>query len=158
MTMADRIIVMDQGRIVQAGRPEDVYDRPQSPFMAVFMGADNSIELDVSPHGRGCEIRIPGTGIEMLWDGQLASGRLDAYFRDDVPRLVEPGHAGAGEIVLPGEIAARAYPGGHYRYSVDVGGRHVSVKDGAYREVGTPVGLSLPVASLHVFAKQEKAE
>jgi ABC-type Fe3+/spermidine/putrescine transport system ATPase subunit len=158
MTMADRIVVMDQGRIVQAGRPEDVYDRPQSPFMAAFMGAENSIELDVTARGNACEISVPGTGITVLWDGQLTGGRVAAYFREDVPRLVEPGRAQPGEIVLPGEIVARAYPGGHYRYSVDVGGRHVTVKDGAYREVGAPVGLSLPVAALHVFPKEEKAE
>jgi ABC-type Fe3+/spermidine/putrescine transport system ATPase subunit len=157
MTMADRIVVMDQGRIVQAGRPEDVYDRPLSPFMAVFMGADNTIELDVRANGNGAEISVPGTSAKASWSGSLGTGRIAAYFREDVPRLDASGKVHPGEIALPGEIVARAYPGGHYRYTVDVGGRHVSVKDITYREIGSPVGLCLPVASLHVFPKEEAA-
>jgi hypothetical protein len=76
---------------------------------------------------------------------------MTAHFRDDVARLVESEVAGDGEIVLPGTIVARAYPGGHYRYGVEVAGRHYSVKDAVYREVGGPIGLSLPVDALHLF-------
>src|SRR5215210_7721427 len=38
MTMADRIVVMDQGRVAQVGAPEEVYHKPNSPFIASFMG------------------------------------------------------------------------------------------------------------------------
>jgi len=158
MTMADRIVVMDQGRIVQAGRPEDVYDRPQCPFMAVFMGADNTIDLEVQANGTDTEIRVPGTEIRAICKGRLTEGRVAAYFREDVPRLDAPSQSRPGEIVLPGEIVARAYPGGHYRYSVDVGGRHVTVKDTAYREPGTVVGLCLPIASLHLFPAEDSTK
>jgi hypothetical protein len=74
-----------------------------------------------------------------------------AHFRDDVARLVEPDSHSEGEIVLAGTIVARAYPGGHYRYGVEVAGRHYSVKDAAYREVGAPIGLSLAIKALHLF-------
>src|SRR5512145_2509020 len=47
MVMADRIAIMEAGRIVQLGPPEDVYNRPASPFVAAFMGAANVIALDV---------------------------------------------------------------------------------------------------------------
>ncbi|MGH6816415.1 MAG: ABC transporter ATP-binding protein [Hyphomicrobiaceae bacterium] len=154
MTMADRIVVMDQGRIVQAGSPEDVYDRPQSPFVAVFMGADNTIELDVRSNGAAAEIRVPGSDA-VLWTGATPHGRVTAYFRDDVARLDSPQHTRPGEILLPGKIVARAYPGGHYRYSVDVGGRRFFVKDTVYREVGGSAGLCLPVAALHLFPTQD---
>ena len=49
MTMADRIVVMDAGRIAQAGPPKEVYDRPNSPFVASFMGAENTLDLEVAP-------------------------------------------------------------------------------------------------------------
>jgi ABC-type Fe3+/spermidine/putrescine transport system ATPase subunit len=156
MTMADRIIVMDQGRIIQTGTPEDVYDRPRSPFMAVFMGADNSIELDVRGNGQGAEVCVPGTDINLPWTGEILHGRVTAYFRESTPRLVEGGSSRAGEIVMPCEIVARGYPGGHYRYTVDVGGRHVSVNDVAYRELGTSAGLSLPISALHLFPREEE--
>jgi ABC-type Fe3+/spermidine/putrescine transport system ATPase subunit len=151
MTMADRIVVMDQGRIAQAGTPEEVFDRPNSPFIASFMGADNTIDLDVSHHGEVAEIAVPGSARRIRCGNSIPAGRMTAHFRDDVARLVEPGIIGNGEIVLPGTIVARAYPGGHYRYGVEVAGRHYSVKDAVYREVGGPIGLSLPVDALHLF-------
>ncbi len=151
MTMADRIVVMDQGRIAQVGTPEEVFDRPNSPFIASFMGAENTIDLEVSHQDDVAEIAVAGGSTRISCATSIPPGRMTAHFRDDVARLVEPGTAGNGEIVLPGTIVARAYPGGHYRYGVEVGSRHYSVKDAIYREVGGPVGLSLPVNALHLF-------
>ena len=48
MSMADRIAVMDRGRIVQFGPPREIYDRPASRFVAPFVGAINLFE------GRSC--------------------------------------------------------------------------------------------------------
>ena len=44
MTTADLIAVMNAGRIDQLGTPEDIYDRPQSEFVARFIGASNVIK------------------------------------------------------------------------------------------------------------------
>jgi iron(III) transport system ATP-binding protein len=41
LTMADRILVMDHGTVVQQGAPRDVYDRPATPFVASFIGSMN---------------------------------------------------------------------------------------------------------------------
>ena len=68
MTISDRIAVMNKGRIEQLGRPEEVYERPATQFVAEFLGASNlidgtfrgerdgwgSVEL-----GEGDTIRIP---------------------------------------------------------------------------------------------------
>ena len=48
MAMADHIAIMDAGELVQFGSPEDVYNRPASPFIAAFMGADNIVRLNAS--------------------------------------------------------------------------------------------------------------
>jgi spermidine/putrescine transport system ATP-binding protein len=44
MTISDRIAVMNNGRIEQLGRPEDVYERPATSFVAEFLGASNLLE------------------------------------------------------------------------------------------------------------------
>jgi len=41
LTMSDRIAVMNEGRVAQLGRPEDLYDRPSSRFVASFLGESN---------------------------------------------------------------------------------------------------------------------
>jgi spermidine/putrescine transport system ATP-binding protein len=48
MTMADTVAVMNQGRIEQMGAPQDIYDRPQTAFVANFLGRSNLLEGRVS--------------------------------------------------------------------------------------------------------------
>ena len=43
LTMADRILVIDSGRLVQNGTPHEIYDKPSTPFVATFIGAMNLI-------------------------------------------------------------------------------------------------------------------
>jgi ABC-type Fe3+/spermidine/putrescine transport system ATPase subunit len=150
MTMADRIVVMDAGRIAQVGAPKEVYDRPQSPFVASFMGAENTIPLEIRPASSGVEVRT-ADGQVGHWDKAAPLGRVTAYFRDDVARLDRADAEVEGAIVLPGRIAQRTYPGGHYRYAVAIGERHYTVTDDRYLDLDTPVGLRLPIEALHVF-------
>jgi ABC-type Fe3+/spermidine/putrescine transport system ATPase subunit len=156
MTMADRIVVMDAGRIAQVGSPKEVYDRPLSPFVASFMGADNSIDLDVAPAASGVAIKASDDQPAVPWNGAAPVGSVKAYFRDDVAKLDEPGARVDGAIVLPGRIAQRAYPGGHYRYAVAIGDRHFTVTDERYLDLDTLVGLRLPIGALHLFPSANK--
>jgi putative spermidine/putrescine transport system ATP-binding protein len=47
LTMSDRIAVMDRGRVLQVGTPNEVYDEPSSQFVAGFVGVSNLLELEV---------------------------------------------------------------------------------------------------------------
>jgi ABC-type Fe3+/spermidine/putrescine transport system ATPase subunit len=151
MTMADRIVVMDSGRIAQAGTPKEVYDHPASPFVASFMGAENTIDLDVAPVPGGVVAIRTGEGPAVQWQGKAPFGSVTAYFRDDIAKLDAPDARVNGAIVLPGRISQRSYPGGHYRYGVAIGKRHFTVTDDRYLDLGTPVGLRLPLEDLHLF-------
>jgi hypothetical protein len=87
----------------------------------------------------------------VAWNGAAPAGAVTAYFRDDVAKLDAPDARVDGAIVLPGRIAQRAYPGGHYRYGVAIGDRHFTVTDDRHLELDTPVGLRLPIGALHLF-------
>jgi sulfate transport system ATP-binding protein len=55
LEVADRVVVMNQGRIEQVGTPDEVYDRPATPFVLQFLGDVNLVPLDgaqgyVRPH------------------------------------------------------------------------------------------------------------
>jgi ABC-type Fe3+/spermidine/putrescine transport system ATPase subunit len=152
MTMADRLVVMDHGRIAQVGAPEDVYHRPATPFVATFMGADNTIALDIEEGASGLTVRVSPQ--HAVVQGQAPTGSVTAFFRDDAARIESPDHHGNGEITLKGTVTLRTYPGGHYRYAVAVGDREFTVKDARLIEIGTPVGLCLPLHALHLFAKE----
>ena len=81
-----------------------------------------------------------------------------AYFRDDVARIERPEHRADGEIALQGKVMLRSYPGGHYRYAIAVGDREYMVRDARLFEVGTAVGLCLPIGALHLFPVNESSK
>ena len=148
MTMADRIVVMDQGRIAQVGTPEEVYHRPNSPFVATFMGADNTIALTIGAgacgqarRGRRASRRDAGRGRDRR------TGPAIAYFRDDVARIEKPGAPGRRRDRAAGQGHAAVISG--WSLPLRGGGRGPAnswSRDARLFEVGTPVGLCLPVA------------
>lgn len=159
MTMADRLVIMQAGRITQIGSPEEVYDRPASAFVASFMGAENVLPVHVARGAEGTAVSA-GPAVARLADDAataLPAGEAVAYFRDDVASLDAPDAAPQDDLLVPGRIAARSYPGGLYRYRVEAAGRQITVDAAARHEPGTAVGLRIPVRHLHIFPAAETA-
>jgi putative spermidine/putrescine transport system ATP-binding protein len=103
LTMSDRVAVMDRGRIEQLGTPVDVYERPQSEFVAGFIGVSNLIDRD------GRRVTIRPEKVALLSEGDA-----------------EP----PGVHVEGGEITEVVYLGMATRYVValDAGGKLVAVR------------------------------
>jgi ABC-type Fe3+/spermidine/putrescine transport system ATPase subunit len=165
MVMADRIAIMNEGEIVQAGPPEEVYNRPASPFVAAFMGADNVIGVEVrhqegavrlaaGPHNEAVQLPFGRrSGEDGIHLAGAVNGRAVAHFRSEAASLIA-GDAGAGEdgsLVLRGRIEQSSYPGGFYRYAVDVGEQRFMVDHAERLAIGEPVGIRLPAAALHLY-------
>src|SRR5205823_5781640 len=116
MTMADRIVVMNAGRIEQIGTPEEVYNRPNSRFVARFIGGSNVIDVQ---HVEGRQVRLDGHTLH-VGEGDFAGpGKAMAICvkMHDVELLPE-GHAADGVNVLPGVVRSHAYLGSHRDYVV----------------------------------------
>ncbi|WP_142847544.1 ABC transporter ATP-binding protein [Telmatospirillum sp. J64-1] len=162
MVMADRIVILDQGRVAQMGTPEDIYDRPGSPFVAAFMGAENVLHLRTEAEdGRPVIAAGPFSEQAPLPPGaDLPKGPVVAHFRNGSVRLHRPDEAApAQSLMLRGRITQTSYPGGHYRYAVAVGDREIMVDDEARLEAGLDVRLSIPVQALHLYPeKRERGE
>ena len=154
MVMADRIAILDAGRIAQVGSPEEVYNRPNSPFVAAFMGAGNVLELEAKPADGGIEIQ-PGPHNEgVRVPGFAVPGPVIAHFRSETARLGPADGAAADRLLLRGRIVQASYPGGFYRYAVAVGQNQFMVDDPRRLAVGETVGIGLPVSSLHFFSRR----
>jgi putative spermidine/putrescine transport system ATP-binding protein len=170
MVMADAIAIMDQGGIVQFGPPEEVYNRPASPFVAAFMGADNVIPLRIEradhavrvasgPANEAAQLAC-GEGVNQrtvhLADG--ADGAVLAHFRSAAARLVAHGESAPDSLVLRGLIRQSSYPGGFYRYAVMVGEQEYFVDDERRFARGEPVGICLPAQALHLYPRETGAD
>ena len=162
MVMADRIAIMNQGRIAQLGTPEEVYNRPASPFVAAFMGADNVIRLEIAQDGDRVTIPAgPDNDAAALPNGGDAEpalhlaggidGRAVVHFRSEAAKLLPQGEGAPDCLVLRGRIRQTSYPGGFYRYAVTVGGQEYFVDDERRFAPGAPVGICLPGHALHLY-------
>ena len=75
LTMSDRLAVMNHGRIVQLGTPEEVYNEPADAYVADFLGVSNLMDARVEPGGDGkgpCRLRLGDFTLE------AEAGQLDA--------------------------------------------------------------------------------
>ena len=135
MTMADRIVIMNRGRIEQIGTPEEVYERPRSEFVARFIGGSNIIKCR---HLGGNSVDVAGHALE-VGQGEFAGPGRDMSFcvkTHDLELLPEAGN-GAGNT-LPGTVRGQAYLGSHRDYMVDVGQELL---------IAAPAALNIPVGS-----------
>jgi len=65
--VSDTIVLMDHGRIVQEGRPQDLYDHPETEFVMRFMGQVNRIgDVYVRPHDVELHVTISQFPIAMV--------------------------------------------------------------------------------------------
>ncbi|WP_409343017.1 ABC transporter ATP-binding protein [Paenibacillus sp. MBLB4367] len=90
LTMADRIVVMNKSRIVQVGTPEDVYEKPATPFVADFIGAVNFIGRDEDRHG-SASLAIRPEHVQLVREGhgQMKQGVVrELEYRGTHYRLV----------------------------------------------------------------------
>jgi iron(III) transport system ATP-binding protein len=145
MTMADRIVVMNAGRIEQIGSPEDVYDRPKSRFVARFIGASNVLD---ARHVSGNQVEVAGHKLA-IGQGEFAGPGKDMSFCVKTHDLeLSPQPSGGGDNTLPGVVRSQAYLGEHRDYIVDVGQELL---------VAAPAALNLPVGSkVHVRFAPER--
>jgi iron(III) transport system ATP-binding protein len=145
MTMADRIVVMNAGRIEQIGEPRDVYDRPVSRFVARFIGGSNLLE---AKHVSGSEAAVHGHAIH-VGEGEFPGAGKDMAICVKMHDLeLVPGAHPGGNNVLPGVVRSQSYLGSHRDYVVDVGQDLL---------IAAPAALEIaPGAKVHVRFRAER--
>jgi iron(III) transport system ATP-binding protein len=118
MTMADRIVIMNAGRIEQIGTPEEVYERPNSAFVARFIGGGNVVN---ATYVSGHTVQVAGHSLDIAQGNFAAPGAPMSFCvkTHDVELLVDDGIA--AHNTLPGTVRGQAYLGSHRDYIVDVG-------------------------------------
>jgi putative spermidine/putrescine transport system ATP-binding protein len=134
MAMADRIAVMNAGRIEQAGAPAEIYGRPRTRFVADFIG---EINLFAGAWRDGAFRLASGAALPAAGTGR--SGPATIAVRPERMRFVP-----AGEAVLTGSIESANYLGGHVLYRVAAGDARLLVRQSgaAVLPVGAAVGVA----------------
>ncbi len=150
MTLADKIVVMNNGRIEQAGRPMDLYHQPVNTFVASFIGSP-AMNLLIGTVTDGGELDIgEGNRMKLPADVKLATGsKLTLGCRPEHVSLLNPKYGGA-EGVLE-----------HVERLGDLGYAHVKLPEGqaVVGEIrgepafgsGEAIAVSFSPKNLHFF-------
>jgi len=159
MTMADRIAVMNRGRIEQLGTPSDLYEHPRTPFVAGFLGVSNLLrgvveDAETVRLDGGVAIRLPAGRLPSRGHHVAVGVRPEKIALD-----------GSEANVLRGTVLDRAYVGVATQYVVETPAGSVTVyvqnalAAASAHEPGTSVELSFnPEATFVVDASEEGTE
>ena len=100
MELADRIVVLDGGRIAQVGAPQDIYENPANSYVAGFVGSSNSVEGTVrSVTAASVTVDTPfGEVAARPSEGLVAGQPVDVMFRPQYMKLHAEPPVGGGNV------------------------------------------------------------
>jgi ABC-type Fe3+/spermidine/putrescine transport system ATPase subunit len=157
MALADRIVVMNAGRIEQVGTPVDVYERPHSRFVNEFVGVINVLQ--------GVVAGVDGQRVRLVWgdqevhgyvagDMQLAPGEaaVATVRPEKLSMLID--HANGSINQWSARVVGSAYYGDHREYELDIGNQplKISTPSSINVEKGAHVGVTCDPAEVVVIA------
>jgi spermidine/putrescine transport system ATP-binding protein len=156
LTMSDRLAIMNGGRVEQAGAPRDVYEEPETVFVANFLGVSNLLSADaVGRDGSACTLKVGERHVRAEQGATSSAGRVTAVIRPE--RVVVEAPGAAGDNRLPGLVERSVFLGGSFEVHVRVLGgdllRATVPNDGSTHlfEEGTAVTLHLPPDAVRVL-------
>jgi iron(III) transport system ATP-binding protein len=149
MTTADRVVVMNGGRIEQIGSPEDVYQRPTSEFVARFIGGTNILRGKAQGDiGRGGAVQCGKLTIRCGNNDFTPAPGADTPISirpTDVELIAVPKSPGANEFTA--KVLRQTYLGSQRDYLLELdGGQQIraTTPQRTFAEVGGDVGVRLP--------------
>jgi spermidine/putrescine transport system ATP-binding protein len=130
MTMSNRLAVMRQGRIEQVGPPEEVYENPQTEFVASFLGASNMLEGELKESANGVSTVLTTGGHVVHLPAERAPFRIGTRVKvgvrpEKIHIAVDDGtEPPAGYNSLTGILRMSTYIGVSHQYKVEGPGGH----------------------------------
>jgi iron(III) transport system ATP-binding protein len=152
LSLSDRVAVMKDGRVLQVGRPKELYERPRTRFVADFVGTNNLLPGRV--RGRhGAELVVDTEVGSLRAVSEAAVGeRCVLAIRPENVAIAARGEAAAHGNVVRGRVTFVAYLGSALRYDVEAAPGHVlqaDIRDPWHHEplpIGREVAVTFPAS------------
>jgi len=144
LELADRVVVMSQGRIEQCARPDEIYDNPASPFVFSFIGESCVLPVEV----KDGNVWLDGIQLDVL-AGATPDGPAQLFVRPEDVSVAGDGSAGIPTAVLAGRRT-----GGSRRMSamIGAGGHRIEFDVPAGADLATGQRVDIRIRAGRVFA------
>lgn len=140
MSISDRVVVMEAGRVTQIDQPHRLYEHPQTRFISSFVGKANLLEGRVTANGAWATVNLGAVSLEVEAPGLATGDAVVLSLRPEKIRLMPEGQGR-----LAGTVRQRFFLGSQWLYQVATAAGELVVvcaNDGAApAEEGKPVGL-----------------
>ncbi len=153
LSLSDRIVVMNAGTVLQAGSPEDIYHRPNTRFVAEFLGHCNVLAARAitatSAGSTDLVLDANGKPITVAGEGLAAGDQVQLAVRPEAIEL-DGGEYAAAENTYSAEVSTVSFLGDHYVYELDAGGLALTVTDTRSFD-GPALTVRIPPAACRVL-------
>ncbi len=146
LTMSDRIVVMNEGIILQIGTPEEIYNEPKTKFVADFIGESNIFD---GTYKKELVVSLLGYEFECLDKGFEAEEAVDLVIRPEDVKLLPKGKGH-----LSGTITSAIFQGVHYEMTLEIQKTNWIVQSTRLTKVGEEVDIFLEPDDIHVMHKE----
>ena len=147
LTMSDRVVVMNKGKIQQIGTPQDIYNEPENAFVADFIGESNILDGIMRDD---FVAEFSGHVFDCLDKGFNKNENVDVVVRPEDVDIVP-----ADKGMLKGTVTSVDFLGVHYEIIVDIGGFKWMIQTTDECFVGDNVGLFIEPDAIHIMKKSE---
>ncbi len=150
LSMSDTIVVMAEGKILQIGTPQDVYNEPKNAFVADFIGESNIVDGTML---EDLKVNFSGQDFVCVDKGFKEKEPVDVVIRPEDVDIV-PKENG----MLCGTVTSVTFMGVHYEIIVDINGFKWMIQTTDYCPEGSEIGLSIDPDAIHVMKKSEYSD
>jgi ABC-type Fe3+/spermidine/putrescine transport system ATPase subunit len=166
LSLSDRMLVLDAGRVRQSGTPDEVYRRPADAFVADFVGSFNAIPVTVTEAAGGVAVRIGAQSLTLpAPPGPQApsAGRARLLVRPEELTVMSAAAADAAPSTLRGRISDLDFAGPVVTLTVEIEGTTVrvlalspSVLSDPSLTPGAEVWVSIPVHDVQLAPEEDR--
>ena len=146
LTMSDKIVVMNEGKIQQIGTPEDIYNEPKNAFVADFIGESNIFNGMMTGKLRA---RFCGGEFECVDDYEEGT-HITAVVRPEDVELTDP------ELgVIQGVVDSVIFKGIHYEITILSGKNEIVCQSVNSAKAGNRVGIRVQPDNIHIMIAED---
>ncbi len=150
LTFADKVVVMYDGRVVQIGTPQELFERPEHTFVGYFIGSPGMNVLEASVSGN--KAIIDGTEVVLGAGYGQISGKVEIGVRPEFVRL-------SRDTGVPVKVRRVEDVGRHKIVRADLGGCEINIIVGEDEEVGADMTrVTFDPAGINVYANDWRVQ
>lgn len=150
LSMSDRVVVMDKGRIQQIGTPQDIYNEPKNAFVADFIGESNIVEGTMIDDYR---VKFAGKEFKCLDKGFEKMSPVDVVIRPEDIKVTTP-----KEGDISGKVISVTFKGVHNEIIVDINDFKWMIQTTQSQEAGDEIGMVLRPDDIHIMRKSSYSD